>query len=68
MSKFFLVRCKVECTPYMGKSRIIDDIRLVKADTMDEAKEKYERWWADKTDEYSMYYTAYGSDVTEMIE
>lgn len=68
MNKIFLARCKVKCTPYMGKTRCIDDIRLVEAETIDDAREKYERWWSDRSEEYSVHYAAYGSDITEMIK
>lgn len=68
MGKIFLVRCNVVRKPYMGDDRIIDDMRLVIADNADEAKDKYEKWWHDKTVEYSVYYTAFGANVIETIE
>lgn len=68
MSKIFIVRCNVIRKPYMGDNQIIDDVRLVIADNADEAKDKYEKWWHDKSEDYSVYYTAYGSSVTETIE
>ncbi len=67
MAKMFLVRGVVYHTPYMGDRRRIDDMRLVMAETAGEAEEKFERWWSDKTVEYSDYYYAVG-EALETIE
>lgn len=68
MGKPFLVRCNVIRKPYMGDDRYIDDVRLVIAENAEDAKQKYEDWWHGKTEEYSVYYSAFGATVTETIE
>lgn len=68
MSKIFLVRCDVRRTPYMGDHQLIKDMRLVIADDIFQAREKYEKWWSDRTDEYSVYYSALGAEITETVE
>lgn len=58
--EYFLVRGTVYKTPYMGDEEIFDDIRLVKAETTEEAQQKYEDYWLAQTSEYSVYYYATG--------
>ena len=65
--KTFLVKGIVYLTPYMGKERSFEDIRLVVAESATDAEEKFERWWENKTNEYSVYYHAHG-EALETIE
>lgn len=58
--EYFLVRGTVYKTAYMGDEKVFDDIRLVKANTAEEAKQKYEDYWQNQTIEYSVYYYATG--------
>jgi hypothetical protein len=64
--EYFLVKGIVYKTFYMGEETRFDDIRLVKANSIEEAEQKYEDYWRNKTDEYSVYYHASGY-ATETI-
>ena len=62
----FLVKGTVYRTHYMDDTTSFEDIRLVMADDMAEALQKFHDFWACKTDEYSVYYRADGT-VMETI-
>jgi hypothetical protein len=65
---YFLVKATIHITEYMGKETKEQDIRLVKADIKNEALGKYEAYWSNKTDEYSVYYRVANVEVVETIE
>ena len=52
----YIVKGTVSITPYMDDTYEIEDIRIVMAQDENDAKLKYEDYWNDKTDEYSVYY------------
>jgi len=64
--EYFLVKGIVYATEYMEKENKFEDIRLVKADSKEEALEKYDNYWSSKTSEYSVYYFVHG-EVIETI-
>jgi len=66
--EYFLVRGTVYKTPYIGEETSFEDIRLVKADSLEEAEQKYEDYWRSKTDEYSVYYYASGNAIETIDE
>jgi hypothetical protein len=63
----YIVKGSVSVTPYMGDTYTVEDIRIVMANDTAEAYTKYQDYWNDKTDEYSVYYRANGQ-VMETIE
>ena len=63
----YIVKGSVSVTPYMGDTYTVEDIRIVMANDTAEAYTKYQDYWDDKTDEYSVYYRANGQ-VMETIE
>jgi hypothetical protein len=63
----YIVKGSVSVTPYMGDTYTVEDIRIVMANDAAEAYTKYQDYWNDKTDEYSVYYRANGQ-VMETIE
>jgi hypothetical protein len=65
--EYFLVKGTVNKTPYMGKETRFEDIRLVMAYSASEAEQKYADYWQNKTDPYSMYYSAFGEALETII-
>jgi hypothetical protein len=63
----YIVKGSVSVTPYMGDTYTVEDIRIVMANDTAEAYTKYQDYWNDKTDQYSVYYRANGQ-VMETIE
>ncbi len=63
----YIVKGSVRVTPYMGDTYTIEDTRIVMANDTAEAYTKYQDYWNDKTDQYSVYYRANGQ-VMETIE
>lgn len=63
----FLVEGTVYRTPYMGDEESFPHRTLVEADSAEEAEHKYEQWWRDKTDEYSVYYHAHGTAMEPIL-
>ncbi len=51
----------------MGKETRFEDIRLVMAYSASEAEQKYADYWQNKTDPYSMYYSAFGEAQETLI-
>jgi hypothetical protein len=64
----FLVKGRVERSEYMSSSREFDDIRLVKADSMEEAKLKYVLYWSDKSSSYSYSHFVLSCEVLETVQ
>ena len=67
MMNFYLVRGRVEKTEYEGEKTEFEDIRLVKANSIEEAEQKYEAYWEAQTVLYGHYYIAYGTAM-ETVE
>lgn len=63
----FLVKGTVEITPYMGESRIKEKTHIVYASSTQDAIEKFEDYYKNKTIEYSVYYTVYHIEVDETL-
>lgn len=53
---YFLVKGQITRSEYMADEKTWTDMRLVMAHNAEEAAHKYEKYWEDKTDEYSHYY------------
>ena len=64
---YYLVEGRIRKTDYMCDTIIFNEVRLVKAASPNEAEEKYEKYWEDKSSDYSVMYHARGS-VLETIE
>ena len=62
----YIVKGTVYVTPYMGNTHSTDDIRIVVAQNEEDARLKYEKYWNDKTVEYSIYYRT-DFEVTETL-
>lgn len=52
----YLVKGTVYVTPYQNDTYTVDDMRIVMADNEDDAKLKYEDYWDNQTEYYSVYY------------
>jgi hypothetical protein len=63
----YIVKGTVSVTPYMSDTYKMEDIRIVMARNTAQAYDKYQDYWQNKTEEYSIYYHADGI-VTETIE
>lgn len=63
---YYLVKADITET-YHGQVNKFKDIRLVKADNEEQAKEKYDQYWIDKEIEYTLSYS-FTSYVLETIE
>lgn len=63
----YLVKGRVEKTEYEGEKEFFEEIRLVKANSMEEAEQKYEAYWEAQTVLYGHYYSAYGTAM-ETVE
>ena len=64
---YYLVKGHIRTSEYMRDAFVFDEVRLVKATSPKEAEEKYEKYWEDKSSDYSVMYHARGS-VLETIE
>ena len=64
---FYLVKGRVDKTKYEGEKTSFEDIRLVKANSIEEAKQKYEAYWEAQTVKYDHYYQAW-CDVLETVD
>ena len=63
----YLVKGRVKKTEYEGEAEWFEDIRLVKANSIEEAEQKYEAYWEAQTVLYGHYYSAYGTAM-ETVE
>ena len=65
----FLVRGYVTTSYYMvdDKEDKTLEFRLVEAESEDEASTKFRKYFNDKTDEYSVYYSASVTQVSGVI-
>lgn len=64
---YYLVKGHIRTTEYMRDIVTFDEVRLVKAASLKEAWEKYEKYWESKSSDYDVSYYASGS-VLETIE
>lgn len=66
----YIVKGFYEVSHYMddGEPERFDVIHPVHADDEFEARFKFEAFYTKRTDEYSVYYSARGTDVFETIE
>jgi hypothetical protein len=64
----YLINCTVEKTEYMCDKIKFERTHIVEAETREEAKEKVIKYYTDKTDEYSVYYSAHINYCNEMIK
>ena len=65
----YLAEIRYVVTHYECRSKPpVTITRLVKADSVDEAYRKAEKYINDKTDEYSVYYHTESIDISECIE
>jgi hypothetical protein len=65
----FLAKAKINKYEYMREDEFdtIDDMRIVMANTIDEASDKYHKFWADQDDQYGSNYTINQLDITATI-
>lgn len=65
--EIFLVQARVERSEYMGSSHEFDDIRLVKAESAEQAEHKFKAYWEGKSTSYGTTYYVLSCDVVETI-
>ncbi len=66
--KMFLVKSSIKIAYYMSDhDAFVDDIRIVMAENLDEAGEKYEKYWEDKSEDYGTSFSVYSMKITETI-
>lgn len=64
----FIAKAKIHKRRYMADSHTtIKDVRAVYAHSIGEAIDKYEKYWHDQCEEYSVSYTVASLDVTEPV-
>jgi len=68
--EYWLVRGRIRYRAYMNEDKpsYIEDMKMVKASNKEEAKFKFQEYWDNKTDRYSVYYDVERSEVVEIIE
>jgi hypothetical protein len=67
MMNIYLVKGRVKKTEYEGEAEWFEEIRLVKANSIEEAEQKYEAYWEAKDVDYGHYYSVWG-EVLEIVE
>jgi hypothetical protein len=65
---FWLVKACVERSEYMASSHEFDDLRLVRAESAQEAQSKYHRYWEMKSFSYGTSYYVLTCEVVETVE
>ncbi len=64
----YLIRSEIEVNEYMSDNgSYIEDMRLVQADSMVEASDKYEKFWNDQSQDYVRTYNVGCQQISEMI-
>jgi hypothetical protein len=64
----YLAEVEYRIDQYMRASRgTFNAVRLVRAESLDEAREKVRKHYEDKTVEYDCYYTVCDIEITEPI-
>ena len=58
--EYYLVKGTVYVSHYMENDTYFEDMRLVKADSADQAVRKYEKYWSNKSSPYATVYHAAG--------
>ena len=67
----YLVKGRIRRHDYMAHTNAPNtskDLRIVFADTIEEAGKKYEKFWEDQSVEYSHSYSVYDYDITEALK
>ena len=64
----FLCRCTVTRTDYMLHSKEFEDLRLVRADSAEEAEIKYQNYWLSRSRDYDVSYGVTDLEVLETVE
>jgi hypothetical protein len=62
-----LVTGTISATQYMGDTKRWSDMRLVEADTLDEAQLKFERYFEAFSKEYSVSYSTQDVQATAVV-
>lgn len=62
----YIVKGAVFARRYMSYTTTLDDIRIVMANNKDEAIQKYEKYWEDKSEDYGTSYDV-AANVVETI-
>jgi hypothetical protein len=65
--KLFLITADVSFTPYMNDKKKTKDVRLVWANSSDEAKQKYEAYWESKSESHGDSYYVHIEICSEAI-
>lgn len=63
----YLIRAEIEEHPYMNDHKTYEDLRIVMAYNEAEAIEKYQTFWENKNEDYSVSYYAYVRRCDEAI-
>jgi hypothetical protein len=64
----FLVRAKIRIARYMrDKDEIANDLRIVRANSYDEAQIAYKKYWSDKDCDYDVSHTIQDLDIVEEL-
>ncbi len=66
--KIFLVQAEIEQTPYMEKTTKLKDIRIVLADSVDDAETKFKQYWNSQESKYSVNYWVNHVTITQALE
>jgi hypothetical protein len=68
MKTLFLAEVVVRKTYYLHDDTVEHTVtRIVEAESEDEARDKIRKHFDDKTDAYSVYYSAFVEDISELI-
>ena len=68
--EYFLVVATIEYNEYMqdNPTRVFQDTRLVLAETLSDARAKYQRYWEQKSQPYGDYYVVRDFEATDAIQ
>lgn len=66
--KYFLAKAEVRQYEYLGSRTTFEDTHLVIAENSDEAWAKYEAYWENKSERYSITYSVVSGYIEETIE
>jgi hypothetical protein len=65
----YVVKGVIRQLGYMQEEpKMIDDLRIVMADSVGKAREKYFDYWQGQTEEYSVYYSIHDFDIEETLK
>lgn len=63
----WFIDAKIGKTEYMGEESIFPHRTVIIADSYEQAEEKYQAYWDNKTEEYSVYYRVQDYTLAEAI-